>query len=473
MSSPGPRIIRSFRLQLTAWYLAFFSLLFVLFGFFLYGVLSNALEKRLDVPLSSQANTTAVLFQDELGEMKGDVPKAAAEAVSEMRLDGSTVAIFDGNRMLAASAPVPPPGFEAAAAEASSRDEPDLILPLPHFGKSGARAAVHRMAAEGAPAGPVYFILAVGPLDPIAASLQVVRNVLFFGMPFLLALAGIGGYWLTTRSLAPLSWMAEQARKMTGSNLETRLDIGNAADELTMLAASFNELLSRLDQSFEGMRRFVADASHELRTPISVIRGEADVALSHDRAAAEYKESLAIILDESRRLSRLVDDLLNLARADAGHVRLQPQDFYFNDLLADCCRSVQSLASARKIQLEWRCAGDVPFRGDEELLRRLVVNLLDNAIRYTPEGGKVSPALDAQGPELRIRVADTGLGMAPDAVPHVFERFYRADKARSRADGGFGLGLAIVKWIAESHNGAVELSSQPESGSVFTVTLPR
>ena len=328
---------------------------------------------------------------------------------------------------------------------------------------------MHREIAGSRP----YFILVVEPLDSIAASLQVVRRVLLFGLPFLMALAGVGGYWLTTRSLAPLGWMASQARRITGSNLETRLEIGNAAEELMVLAASFNELLSRLDQSFESMRRFVADASHELRTPISVIRGEADVALSHDRAPSEYRESLAIVLDESRRLSRLVDDLLNLARADAGHVRLQPRDFYFNDLLAECCRSVQALANARHIELEWQCAGDMPFHGDEELLRRLVVNLLDNAIRYTPPGGKVSAVLESHGADLRIRIADTGVGIPPDAAPHVFERFYRADKARSRADGGFGLGLAIVKWIAESHHGAVELSSQPESGSTFTVTLPR
>ena len=143
------------------------------------------------------------------------------------------------------------------------------------------------------------------------------------------------------------------------------------------------------------MRRFVADASHELRTPIAVIRGEADVALSHDRGAAEYRESLAIVLDESRRLSRLVDDLLNLARADAGRVKLEVHEFYFNELLAECCRSMQTLAAASDIALECRSAGDVQFRGDEALLRRLVINLLDNAIRYTPPGGKVSAALEA------------------------------------------------------------------------------
>jgi heavy metal sensor kinase len=267
--------------------------------------------------------------------------------------------------------------------------------------------------------------------------------------------------------------MAEQAREITGSNLNRRLEIGNAAAELLVLAASFNELLARLDQSFEAMRRFVADASHELRTPIAVIRGEADVALSHDRGAAEYRDSLAIVLDESRRLSLLVDDLLNLARADAGRVKLQVQEFYFNELLAECCRSMQTLATASDITLECRSSGDVQFRGDEALLRRLLINLLDNAIRYTPPGGKVSAELEADPAAVRIRISDTGVGIPPEAAPHVFDRFYRADRARSRQDGGFGLGLSIVKWIAEAHHGTVELAPHPAPGTTFTVTLPR
>jgi heavy metal sensor kinase len=267
--------------------------------------------------------------------------------------------------------------------------------------------------------------------------------------------------------------MAQQARQITHSNLETRLDAGAAAEELATLSASFNELLSRLDQSFENMRRFVADASHELRTPIAIIRGEADVALANERSTAEYKEALTLVLDESRRLSRLVDDLLNLARADAGRVKLRVEEFYLNDLLAECCRAAHTLAGARGVTLECTPHDDLAFHGDEELVHRMVLNLVDNAIRYTPQGGHVTVSLDGRAGDVEIHVADTGTGIAADIAPHVFERFYRGDKARARQDGGFGLGLAIVKWIAELHCGSVDVASAPGAGSTFTVKLPR
>ena len=462
-------MIKSLRARLTLWYAAFFSLLFLLFSLFLHGVLSRALENRLDEALSVEANTAGALLEDEYTEMKGDPVRATSEVLGDLRLRGSRVAILDSSGVLGASAPVPESEVTEIRAGAAADHRPDLLVALPRAGPNGARAAVHRVTLGGAE----YLVLAVEPLDEVVADLAVLRRVLFLALPLFIGLAGIGGYWLTSRNLAPLAWMAEQARRITHSNLETRLEIGAAAEELVVLSASFNELLSRLDQSFDHMRRFVADASHELRTPISIIRGEADVALSAGRSAAEYQQTLAVILDESRRLSRLVDDLLNLARADAGRVKLQVQEFYLNDLLAECCRSAQTLANARQIALECRCREDLAFRGDEELVRRMVMNLIDNAIRYTPEGGQVSVALEPNGSGVAIRISDTGTGIAPEAAPHVFERFYRGDKARSRQDGGFGLGLAIVKWIAESHNGAVELVSTPGQGSIFTVTLPR
>ncbi len=459
-------MVNSLRFRLTAWYVAFFTLLLVLFSLSLYRVLSKAMLTHLDETLRTHADTAAALFEDELVEMNGDAVKAAAETVSEMRFSGGAVAVLAGGRVLGASASAPLAELAAVAARAAAAGTPEVVLAMEQWGANGARAAVHRSL-------PAYFVIAAEPLDTVIASLQVARRAIFFGLPFLVGMAAAGGYLLASRSLAPLRSMAEQTRRIGGATLHTRLEIGRAAEELQTLAASFNELLSRLDQSFESMRRFVADASHELRTPIAVIRGEADVALVQDRPAAEYRESLAIILDESRRLSRLVDDLLNLARADAGHVRLEVREFYFNELLAEACRSAQAAALARNIQLECSGGPDIPFRGDEELLRRLVVNLLDNAIRYTPPGGRVSASLDAEPAELRLRVRDTGVGIGPEEAPHVFERFYRIDKARSREAGGFGLGLSIVKWIAESHQGAVALSSRPAEGSVFTVTLPR
>jgi len=310
------------------------------------------------------------------------------------------------------------------------------------------------------------------PVDAIEAELAVVRRVILVALPLILLAAGIGGYWLATRGLRPLERVAGQARRITETNLETRLEIAGAAEEVTALVASFNELLSRLDQSFATMRRFVADASHELRTPVAIIRGEADVALSQERGATEYRESLGIILDESRRVSRLIDDLLNLARADSGRVMLHTQGFYLNELVAECCRAVQGLASARTVQLECAACGDLQFTGDEELLRRLTLNLLENAIRYTPAGGKVSASVQREGGGVRLVVADTGIGIAAGDRSRVFERFYRAGEARSRKDGGFGLGLAIVQWIAESHRGTVECASQVGEGSRFTVTLP-
>jgi len=462
-------MIRSFRARLTLWYLAFFSLLFLLFSLFLHSVLSRALERRLDEALSVEANTDAALLADEFVEMKGDPVVAASEVLADLRLNGSTVAFLAGARVLGASAPIPPDELADIARRAAADGRPHLVLAVPRAGPNGARAAVDRITLGGRN----YLVLALQPLDEVVADLAVLRRVLLLALPLLIGLAGAGGYWLTSRNLAPLASMAEQARRITHSNLDTRLDAGAAAAELAVLAASFNELLSRLDQSFDHMRRFVADASHELRTPISIIRGEADVALTNERSGAEYRETLTVILDESRRLSRLVDDLLNLARADAGRVKLRVEEFYLNDLLAECCRSAQTLAGARRVALECRPAVDVAFRGDEELVRRMVMNLIDNAIRYTPEAGRVSVSLEARNGGVAIRVADTGAGIAPEAVPHVFERFSRGDKARSRQDGGFGLGLAIVKWVAESHNGGVELASTPGAGSTFTVTLPR
>ncbi len=462
-------MLKSLRLQLTAWYLAFFSVLFLLLCVLLYGALARSMQRRLDETLISQAGTAAKLLQEELVEMQGDAGGAAADVLSELQPSGQIIAVLENTEVLAGGAAAQRAKLISAAETALAIPDSETVLPLEHWGRYGARAAAHRLSYRGR----TFLVLAVEPLDSIAADLRSLRRTLAIALPLLILIAGAGGYWLTRRGLAPLGSMAAQAKRISSQNLDARLDIGHAAEELSQLAASFNELLSRLDQSFDTMRRFVQDASHELRTPLSVIRGEADVALSRERTASEYRESLATIQQESQRLSRLVEDLLNLARADAGRVQLRIEELYLNDLLAECCRFVQPLAAARQIELQCRCGDDVPFRGDEGLLRRMVVNLLDNAVRYTLPGGKVSASIEAQGADVRIRITDTGVGIAPEASARVFERFYRADQSRSRQQDGFGLGLSIVKWIAESHHGQVELTSQPGAGSTFTVHLAR
>jgi heavy metal sensor kinase len=429
----------------------------------------RALERRLDESLSGDANIAAALLDDEFAEEKGDTARAVSEALLDLRMKASTVVFLGAGKVLGSSGPISTTELAEVNLGAGAHSETHFVIAVARAGANGARAAITRVRLGGME----YLAVVIQPLDEVVADVAVLHRVLLVGLPLLIGLAGIGGYWLTRRNLAPLASMAEQARSISHSNLETRLEIGQAAEELAVLSVSFNELLSRLDQSFEHMRRFVADASHELRTPVAIIRGEADVALSSDRSATEYRQTLAVILDESRRLSRLVDDLLNLARADAGRVRLQVTEFYLNDLLAECCRSEQTLASARGVVLECRADGDVAFRGDEELVHRMVRNLIDNAIRYTPEGGRVTVVLETAADRVLVRVSDTGAGIAPAALPHLFERFYRADKARSRQDGGFGLGLAIVKWIAESHRGTVAVESTVGEGSTFTVTVPR
>jgi heavy metal sensor kinase len=302
--------------------------------------------------------------------------------------------------------------------------------------------------------------------------MRALREIFLLSLPVMLLMAGLAGYLLARGSLAPITGMTAQAERISAENLHERLPVKNKSDELGELARVFNDLLARIENSFDGMRRFTADASHELRTPLAIIRGEADVALSQDREPGEYRETLAIIRDEARLLSGVVEDMLALARADAGQRHLKLEEFYFNDLIEECVHSARALALNKNLSLDFESPGDTAFRGDEDLLRLMVINLLDNAIKYTQDGGSVSVKLWREDGQIKLRVADNGIGIPAEAAAHVFERFYRTDKARSRAEGGSGLGLPIVKWIAEAHQGSVSLESAPEHGSSFTVSLP-
>jgi two-component system OmpR family sensor kinase len=308
-------------------------------------------------------------------------------------------------------------------------------------------------------------------------------------IPLALALAGSGGWLLARRALRPVDQMTSTARRIGAERLAERLGGAEVDDELGRLARTLNEMLARLEAGFAEIRRFSADASHELRTPLTVLRGEIEVSLRHPRSSEEYRQLLERLLGSVESMARMVDDLLLLSRADAGALRLAREPVELDRLVEEAAKEGEVLARPRQVQVRIQALEPLVASGDGPRLAQLLRNLVDNAVKYTPAGGQVSLALRAgsgvrgQGseapphpppptPRAEIVVQDTGIGIAPEALPRVFDRFYRADPARSRDSGGAGLGLCIAQTIAEAHGGQIEVDSTPGVGSTFTVRLP-
>jgi heavy metal sensor kinase len=468
------KMLSSVRARLTMLYVLIFGVLLGAFSLFLYALIYKDAHDRFDGSLTKAARTIANLFHHEMIE-NGYVERvASAHAVLEYQQQNLYLAIFRDDRLLDANHAGEPLADKHPAAsapkdllaQAIARRDP--VLSTTAGGDGEWRLVAYAPGSEEAE----YVIVVAESRRDLVDRMSALRRIFLLSLPAMLLMAGLAGYLLARKSLAPIAGMTAQAERISAENLHERLLVKNKNDELGRLARVFNELLTRLENTFDGMRRFTADASHELRTPLAIIRGEADVALSQEREPGEYRETLAIIQDEARRLSGIVEDMLALARADAGRRRLKQEKFYFNDLIEECVRSARALALNKNISLNFEPSGDITFNGDEDLLRRMILNLLDNAIKYTPNGGLVSIRLWRESNQVKLRVTDNGIGIPAEAAARVFERFYRVDKARSRAEGGSGLGLPIVKWIAEAHHGSINLESEPERGSSFTVTLP-
>jgi heavy metal sensor kinase len=267
--------------------------------------------------------------------------------------------------------------------------------------------------------------------------------------------------------------LVRTAREVTGTNLSSRLQKLDTGDELQRLSDTLNEMLDRIESAFQRITQFTADASHELRTPVSLIRTEAELALRRSRGEAEYKESLRHILLEAERTTALIEQLLSMARADAGRETLHFEPVDLRQTLRSVVDGWQQVATIRNLQFSASLdAPDFSVMGDETLLRRLADILLDNAFKYTPSPGSVHLSLEPQGESAVIQVQDSGVGIAEEEQGKIFERFYRVDKARSRAQGGAGLGLAIAQWIVTQHGGSIGVESQPGQGSTFRVELP-
>jgi heavy metal sensor kinase len=305
---------------------------------------------------------------------------------------------------------------------------------------------------------------------------RTLREILIgfaLGVPLAAVLGALGGYVMAGRTLKPIRAMAEQARQITSESLGQRLPNPNPHDELGQLATVINQTLQRLQNSFEALRQFTGDASHELRTPLTALRAVGEVGLRDAGDTAALRETISSMLEEAQRLNDLIDALLSLARVESGRSRLPPEPVPLAQLLAEVRESVEVLALEKQQTIQSSGETDLVALADRVLLRQAVTNILHNAIRYSPPASKVTMKSYRRGPHAVIEVADEGPGIAPEHQQKVFERFYRIDKARSRAEGGAGLGLAIARLSVEQQGGDIELESEVGKGSRFRIVLPR
>ena len=317
-------------------------------------------------------------------------------------------------------------------------------------------------------------IVAARDEGPVRQTLWTLAAIMATAIPCAVGLAIVGGYLLAGRVLTPVGAMADTARRITVESLDARLPVSNAADEFGRLATVFNETLSRLDTAFEQLRRFTADASHELRTPLTAMRSVGEVALQRPLSAESYREVIGSMLEEVDRLTRLVENLLLLTRAEAGRIPLTRISVDLRELVAGVSDGLRVLAEEKDQELTVELTGPVPVECDATVLRQGITNLLHNAIKFTPPKGAIVIAMKSRATgDAVIEVRDSGPGIPVADQQRVFERFYRVDQARSRGTGGTGLGLAIARWAVEASGGRIELESAAGQGALFRVILPR
>jgi len=462
--------LRSIGAKLTCWYTGILTLTLLLLGTLAYGLLTYSLSHDLDAALEGVAQAIAAQAQqDDRRQLPADLNEIFRRFFGFSPANPYFEMLDPFGRLQPgglASPPEYPLTLEAlmnalkGVATYETLEGPDrypvrvLVWPV----LNGTR--VTNLVQVGISLENLYktrrhFILIMAAVFPLG-----------------LLLAAGGGWLLARRALRPVDHMTRAAQRIGGELLSERLEESGTGDELDRLARTLNEMLGRLDESFRQVRQFSADASHELQTPLTIIKGEIEVALRAPRSPGEYQEVLASSLEEIERINRLVEGLLLLARADSGVLRLDLQPVDLLKLVAEVATQLQRKASDRGVSLSLTAPEPVTVCGDRDQLARLFLNLVDNAIKYTPAGGEVALSLRRDGSEATVEVADTGIGLSPEEQAQIFTRFYRAAKARSQSGGGAGLGLCIAQSIAAAHGGKIEVKSHPGQGSTFTVIMP-
>ncbi|MBI3468587.1 MAG: heavy metal sensor histidine kinase [Planctomycetes bacterium] len=454
----------SIRRRLTRWYGGVLAGVLIAFSVAVYLIMRHHLLERVDAGL-----------REELADVLSEVQRAEERKSMLMWLDRRfahhegfdfQITTSDGQRVFA---------------------NPRLgerRLPMPSFMPHSDQTVFQTASLSGERRWRIVSCQVAGPDGMLRV--QVARSLDFYDHemgellavlaltgPLALLMALSGGYVLARRALAPVDRMTAAANQVTAQRLDQRLEVPNPDDEVGRLAQTLNGMLDRLERSFREMQRFTADASHELRTPLSVIRAEAEIALHKPISDAEKQDLLSNILEECQRLTWITDQLLTLCREDAGIIQFPRERIDLGHLVQQVAETMRPLAEAKNQRFSVAANGNSVVHGDPTRLRHVVYNLLDNAIKYTPLGGAVDVRVAPDDRAVHLVVQDNGIGIPPEHLPHVFERFYRVDKARSRAEGGAGLGLSIVQSIVRAHGGSVMLDSAPGEGTCCTVVLPQ
>ena len=492
-----PKFIRhiwplNIRIQMMLWYTLVFTILMILAGTLFYLHLQTSLVSNVDTELQQNTQEIAAGIKDEHGSvtvndtdgvLPGLTDPDATQDTSvsnnglgpqEIHADinlGPLVRILNGKG-------------ESVYTSPAFRDlqAPSISINQPLYGSSwqGTIPAKNGQTVRLSSTplihnGSVYAIVQVGEsLANLGNTLRSVGLELLFIGPFVLIFGFIVSYWLAGYAFAPIKKLTGTARRIEAGDLHERVPVPRANDELQTLALTFNEMIERLEKAFARQRRFVIDASHELRTPVAAIRSMTDVTLARSTPVEPevYQGILRDVNTEAERLGHLISDLLILARTDENKIALEREPIHLDLLTVDVAATMELLAAEKNITQELHINKPAPVIGDEVRLIQVLMNLIDNAINYTNSGGRVIVSVDVRDKSVWLTVSDTGIGIAEEHLEHIFERFYRVDPARSRAADSTGLGLSIVDWIVRAHGGTISVESQVRQGTTFTVKLP-